>query len=615
MEFDATVTLPSPAHDAITGQTTRTLVLDEPPIRYAVEAGYDAAGAFVFNQYALDPPGDPLTQSVNPARTISVHDSRFELLDAAGEPILGTGSGNGPSLQTAMDAPSSEALQIVDEIVLSKAPLTGTTSDLGGTTVSVTNVSQTGDMVTVQAQISSSEPGVPTLPQQRIYRKTTVNGAEQLTLIEARMSVVSNANGTQISGQAVMRIDGLQVSRNAARDAQRRNGTAPSAFGTTPSNIGPYIPNPCDPNDYECEPPDPTGNGQGNTGNNGGGNSNLPGCGFVAGGPNLAFVHGIQSNGSAWGDPAYDNRIRGRTRCGLAIGGDIAPTLPQGAHFAVQSEELRSAVLVSGHQQNIFIAHSQGGLISRRTAQRFASDHHPEYVQGIITIGTPHQGANIARNIPTGVTDVLEGLLSRGLTCRITGSCNVIREGFIALRETVLSAAVGASSADALYDLRPGSQALAQTNSVAEGPLFPNRYGIRHLVNHRWTFSRVAGDAISSETGRGPLLVGITGVLYYGSIGVGIITFFTGHWGVAAICARLASAIRNTQNWWDRITAGNQSSDGVVEGASQTYPGANFNFDAQTPTSHTGEIDTPRSYVEINKVLASRFSVVRRRPL
>ena len=138
MEFDAAVQLPSPAYDAVTGQTTSTLVLNDAPVRYAVEAGYDAAGAFVFNQYALAPPGDPLRQSVDPVRTLSVHNGRMEMRDAAGQPLYGTGSGGGPSLQTVMDAPSSEPLQILDQMVLSKAPLTGTTTDFSGSTVSVT---------------------------------------------------------------------------------------------------------------------------------------------------------------------------------------------------------------------------------------------------------------------------------------------------------------------------------------------------------------------------------------------------------------------------------------------------------------------------------------------
>ena len=552
MEFDATVTLPSPAHDAITGQTTRTLVFDEPPIRYSVEAGYDAAGAFVFNQYALDPPGgDPLTQNVETARTVSVHNGRLEMLGADGEPLPGTTEGSGPSLQTIMDAPSSEALQIVDEIVLSKAPLLGTTADLGGTIVSVTNVSQNGDMVTVQAQISSPEPGVSALPQQRIYRKTTVGGAERFTLLEARTDIASNTNGTQISGHAVMRIDGLQVARNQARDAQRRGGTAPSPFGTTPSNIGPYIPNPCDAvSDEPCEAPeDPSGHGQGGTGTGNTGNpTSPPGCGFVTGGPNLVFVHGILSDGPAWGKPAFDNRVRGRVRCGLAIGGDIAPTLSQGAHHTVQSKELRSAVLASGQQQNIFIAHSQGGLISRRTAQRFAADQHPENVRGIITIWTSHQGANIAHNFPTGVADVVGGYFSNSLSCRLTASCRLMNTGFVTLRQAVLSVPAGAGARDALADLTPGSPALSDVNAVDEGPLFPNRYGIRHLIDGRWSLARVAGDSFFDDTG-GPIFVAITNIVYYGAPAGSVVGFFTGHWGFAAFCGNLVSVLRNSENW------------------------------------------------------------------
>lgn len=72
----------------------------------------------------------------------------------------------------------------------------------------------------------------------------------------------------------------------------------------------------------------------------------------------------------------------------------------------------------------------------------------------------------------------------------------------------------------------------------------------------------------------------------------------------------------STDRWWNRITArDNETTDGVVEGPSQVYPNAIFNVEALNPTSHTGEIDTYKSYVEIHRMLKERLGVIERRPL
>ena len=61
--------------------------------------------------------------------------------------------------------------------------------------------------------------------------------------------------------------------------------------------------------------------------------------------------------------------------------------------------------------------------------------------------------------------------------------------------------------------------------------------------------------------------------------------------------------------WYNRLTAGDDRSDGVVQGASQVYPNAIRNFDAQDATSHTGETSTQRSYNEVQRVLTEALGV------
>lgn len=113
--------------DATTGQTSQTMTIDSAPVYYAVEAGYAADGSFVFDQTALAPPsGNPLSEPVDVVRSVHVRNGRFELRDAAGQPLFDTGGGNGPTLQSALgDAAVEGAIQLVDGVVLPALPQTG----------------------------------------------------------------------------------------------------------------------------------------------------------------------------------------------------------------------------------------------------------------------------------------------------------------------------------------------------------------------------------------------------------------------------------------------------------------------------------------------------------
>lgn len=172
----------------------------------------------------------------------------------------------------------------------------------------------------------------------------------------------------------------------------------------------------------------------------------------------------------------------------------------------------------------------------------------------------------------------------------------------------------------------PGSGTLNEVNNADEGPLFP-RYGIQHAPTKRWALMRVAGDSWPTPQGVGPTFVTLAdvtfGVALLGSA-VGIFSgrwalAACGRWALAAFCARVIDTMITADRWRHRMTVGNDEGDGVVECQSQVYPGANRpnagtirNFRALTPTSHTGKIDTERSYAEIAKVLDGEFRIPRR---
>ena len=134
------------------------------------------------------------------------------------------------------------------------------------------------------------------------------------------------------------------------------------------------------------------------------------------------------------------------------------------------------------------------------------------------------------------------------------------------------------------------------------------RYGIQHDVSKRWAWARVAGDAYEVEGG--PRFVTYADV----SVGIAMLLsiggWFTGHWGLAAFSAAFVYTMKTTDLWYNRITAGYDETDGVVQGASQVYPGAILNVEARDPTSHTGETRSQRSYDEIEDVLTGQLGVI-----
>lgn len=80
-------------------------------------------------------------------------------------------------------------------------------------------------------------------------------------------------------------------------------------------------------------------------------------------------------------------------------------------------------------------------------------------------------------------------------------------------------------------------------------------------------------------------------------------------WGIAAGLIEFLYEAYLLDRWWNRITAGDDRSDGFIQATSQRYPGADRQIRARIPTSHTGEPKTERSYIEVEEVLRLYLNV------
>lgn len=606
LELSQTATIQSstPIYHPATGTSSSTLTLPAQTRRYAVEAGYTSAGAATFNLYALDPMGDPQAQAVDVARTVSIRNGALELKDAQGQFLHGTDTGGTPA-RTILNYTGDQALTFIDGVKTSSLPSAGTTESVIDGSVTVTQVSQSGTRWTVHTTLTPADPAESPITQRKMY----VQRSGVYVLDEVRTEVSLSTPGFSMTGEHVARFVDVRWAQNAARDAQRQAGAAGDTWGgsgSTPS-LDPWQPPACDYTSGDPCPEYPADPGGGTSGG-----STQTGCPSVTGGARLVFVHGINSDGIKWGFQSNRSGVRGRSYCGMQIDESQAPNLANRGFesHAAQTTQLRTIVRGMSDQQ-ILIGHSQGGLISRRVAHRLtAQDGEGQRIRGVVTIGTPHQGALIARNAPSSVlSGVAQGVV-RHAVCRVLPTCTSLQAGIEAAMQQYLAVGAGGGTT-AMNNLRPGSGAMMAVNGQQE--TFP-RFGIQHYVDQRWLFARVAGDTYSVNGG--PSFVTALDVIAAAALAAGLIGIL---WPPAAAAAAILGTFLyvavTTDRAWKHLTAGGEiRSDGIVAGSSQVYPNAILNREAETPTSHTGEMNTERSYREVERVLVQNLGVARSTP-
>ena len=346
------------------------MTLDTPPMRFSVEAGYDANGTFVYDQLMLGAVGDPLTQNVDEVRRVRVQDGVLVMYDAQGLPLYGEDAP--PTLQSMFGASPSDPLVITDGLVIqSPPPVSSQVQASDGSTSTVTGVQSSGSGFTVSTVVRSSDPSVPDVPQRRTY--VAVGSEYVLSVVET--DIATQTPGMQIAGRSTVRLENVSWNRNAARDNRRRDSSDTRPWGQLQSpsgtNSDPFQ-EPCedsgdlsDDRDTRLDIPECNNGG-------GGGGNGAQSCPLTSGGADLVYVHGILADGAAWGDPSLvttgSKGVLGPVRCALAVGSDAAPSLTRGGDKGLgrhteQASQLYEQVQTVGDP--IFVGHSQGGLISR----------------------------------------------------------------------------------------------------------------------------------------------------------------------------------------------------------------------------------------------------------
>ena len=565
-----------------------------------IESGYDAEGAPALSVFVLDAPeGDSQRTAVDEVRAIHLDRGALSFQDAQGTYLYHTSPGVGPSLASgspsAPDVGTNAEAPRTEGIVRRSLPSVGYTKSEYGTTQRVTSVQALGNGRTrIHERVTVDDPDTPATTQRRTYRLE----GEVYVLEQHEVDMAAGGSEFRLTGKVVTDVRDVTWFENPPRDAWRGQHGTPEPG----ANRDPYEPPTCGDNPDD----EPADCGEGPP-RGGGGDSS---CSFGEG-ANIVYVHGINAGGDAWGTPA--NRegegggLRGKVRCRLKVQSDVAPTIGNRGLDSHDRQEAELDAYVRGLRERsyILVAHSQGGLISRRVAQNYPGTEHRDRVQAVVTIGTPHEGALIAQNSPHTGIETTAAVLGRGVSCRISRSACVIASALTGANRNAGLWAAGVGGTDAIRDLAPGSDAINAVNGAHE--TFP-RYGIQHYIPKRWSFARVAGDFASVDGGPGA--VRAVNVIYGAAIVGTALGFFPWTSWLLAPSFTILWTLEAADQWYNKITAGDDDrTDGIVQGASQVYPRATRNFTAVDPTSHPGEVNTEKSYDEVYRVLHDELGV------
>ena len=135
----------------------------------------------------------------------------------------------------------------------------------------------------------------------------------------------------------------------------------------------------------------------------------------------ILLVHGIIDNHAIFTVMERALRRRGFQTLSAYDYGLLTHNIPRAAVRLAKTIEKLSAA--TGHQRIHVIGHSLGGLIARYYVQRLGGDRH---VHTLVTLGTPHQGTQLAWVAPllppvrqlTPTSPVIQELAEPALGCR-----------------------------------------------------------------------------------------------------------------------------------------------------------------------------------------------------
>lgn len=592
-----------PVVDAETGAPTTQVTLAAPTQVVHAEGGYDTYGTMRVNEYRQDPGLDPYETPVDEMHRVQVVGSQVTGYARDGEvtsaqesgdpeaPLAELGTLDGAQVTAGVLIDRSE----VDYVSANRGPAPARFS-LGGAgennrveRLGNGRIRMTTDLPAVAASAGAAAQGGA-----RVVRHFALQGEKYvLEQVEVESSTASDKGTMRLRHS--LRLQNVRWHENKQKDAERRVLRERIRAGlAVPSSKGPaYTTDNCIIDEYgnPCQPTDPPPPDDGGTTG-----STDPCYNTDPNGRNVVFQHGINSSGDTWSSMAP------WMKSDFYLGCVLTPSLNSKDRIVYQSADLTGQISATNRTGFVLVGHSQGGLISRYTAQQ-----QPGLVNGVVTIGTPHRGAPIA-GAPGTATMV--GLT--GLAAAATYGC-ASYGGFLCSRAVLVTSFV-LPFAKIIYDdntsavredLRPNSFFQAGLNSTYEA--FP-RVGIQSYSKKLWVEWRLAGDG-SGGPAKGREMYRKANGLFISNTACATVGWLIGAGSTATKCAIRAGGMLAVTGLWNYTTARLGKTDGIVPGNSQVYPNALQNYDIRNGDSHVGETKSDKTRRELRFALRDFMSV------
>ena len=289
---------------------------------------------------------------------------------------------------------------------------------------------------------------------------------------------------------------------------------------------------------------------------------------------NIALQHGAFSSGATWSSIAPV--LTGSFDVDLLL----RETSDWRRDLESQSRGLHGRLAASGKGGFLLIGHSNGGLVARRAAQ-ISGAAGDSLVRGVVTIASGHAGVPLAKVARETVHGFLTTQL-RAVVAQVDGSCWRAQFAWLCdlmnLTSAELPGQIATFAMDSYMpmsrDVQPGSAFLAQLNSTPESF---RRYSIEVSSQGQWKFLRLFGDwrcDPSSSCGGNKLQNSMESVYEILRI-CGSNTIMRAKLGhVSARCRDARWTLSSLNAQYERWTAPDDQSDGLIPLKSQQYPGA-----------------------------------------
>ena len=341
---------------------------------------------------------------------------------------------------------------------------------------------------------------------------------------------------------------------------------------------------------------------------------------------NIVMQHGLNSNSCAW------TRMANWLNQDFRFGTEIIPFTDPSTPLASQGDTLVSDIRSVGGSNYILAGHSQGGLVSRSAAQYFQNNP-PNVAEGVVTIDTPNEGANFAVNGELA----LIAAAAAGAGMYSSGACATIISGGCIFASSLIVGGAGlltymVADQQSIADMYPFSNYLSTLNNTPE--IF-NRAGIIGYTPQRWAVARVVDEKVngslwSAESGQtgpepcnpedscGERAIADSVEYYYDALLVAtVVDVFVGIFDPAAYA--LLPYLLEQMFWMDVADfgynllidfPGDGTSDGIVQGPSQVYPGAGaVQYTIEGADSHSAALRSTYDHSALDAILANQFHV------